>query len=122
MEKNMRAKLMVGAAALALSTCTILAGVAPASAQHWHGGWRGGWGWGGGALAAGIVGGAVAAATSPLWAPGYYDYDGGYPYGPYGYNGYYAPPPVAVAPGPVVAQGGDAGTFTGYDGQQHPCP
>jgi hypothetical protein len=137
MEKNMRAKLMAGAAALALSTCTILAGVAPASAQHWHGGWHGGWGWGGGALAAGIVGGAVAAATSPLWAPGYYDYYGGYPYGPYGYNSYYAPPPgVAVAPGPVVAQGGDAGwceahyrsynpstgTFTGYDGQQHPCP
>jgi BA14K-like protein len=140
MEKNMRAKLMAGAAALALSTCTILASVAPASAQRWggHGGWHGGWGWGGSALAAGIIGGAVAAATSPYWAPGYYDYyAAGYPYGPYGYDSYYAPPPaVAVAPGPVVAQGGDAawceahyrsynpstGTFTGYDGQQHPCP
>jgi BA14K-like protein len=140
MEKNMRSKLMAGAAAIALSTCTVLASVAPASAQRWggHGGWHGGgWGWGGGALAAGIIGGAVAAATSPYWAPGYYDYGAGYPYGPYGYNTYYAPPPaVAVAPGPVVAQGGDAawceahyrsynpstGTFLGYDGQNHPCP
>jgi hypothetical protein len=141
METNMRSKLMAGAAALALSTCTILASAAPASAQRWggwHGGWRGG-GWGfGGAVAAGVIGGAVAAATSPFWASGYYDYYGGYPYSPYGYNTYYAPPPaVAVAPGTVVAQGGgdvawcqaryrsynpSTGTFLGYDGQNHPCP
>jgi hypothetical protein len=140
MEINMRAKLMAGAAALALSACTILASAAPASAQRWggwHGGWHGGWGFGG-AVAAGVIGGAVAAATSPFWAPGYYDYYGGYPYSPYGYNTYYAPPPaVAVAPGPVVAQNGDdvawcqsryrsynpsTGTFLGYDGQNHPCP
>lgn len=146
----MRSKLMAGAAALALSTCTILATAAPASAQRWggHGGWRGG-GWGfGGALAAGVIGGAVAAATSPLWAPGYYNSYGGYPYGGYpyggygyggyGYDTYYAQPPaVVVAPGPVVAQGGgdvawcqsryrsynpSTGTFLGYDGQNHPCP
>jgi BA14K-like protein len=144
METNMRSKLMAGAAALALSTCTILATAAPASAQRWggHGGWRGG-GWGfGGAVAAGVIGGAVAAATSPLWAPGYYNSYGGYPYGgypygSYGYDTYYAQPPaVVVAPGPVVAQGGDVawcqsryrsynpstGTFLGYDGQNHPCP
>ena len=146
----MRSKLMAGAAALALSACTVLATAAPASAQRWggHGGWHGG-GWGfGGAIAAGVIGGAVAAATSPLWAPGYYDsyYGGypyaygGYPYAPYGYGystGYtYAPPAVAVAPGPAVAQNGDAaycqsryrsynpsaGMFLGYDGQYHPYP
>jgi hypothetical protein len=141
MENDMRAKLMTGAAALALTACTILASAAPASAQWrgWHGGgWHGGFGWGG-ALAAGVVGGAVVAATSPLWAPGYYDYyGGGYPYGPYGYDTYdYVPgPAVAVAPGPMVAQGGDvawcearyrsydpaSGTYLGFDGIRHPCP
>jgi BA14K-like protein len=144
MENNMRSKLMTGAAALALSACTILATAAPASAQRWHGGWRGG-GWGfGGAIAAGVIGGAVAAATSPLWAPGYYDsyYGGGYPYAyggypyePYGYT-YAQPPVVAVAPGPAVAQNGDVsycqsryrsynpstGMYRGFDGQDHPCP
>lgn len=145
----MRAKLMTGAAALALTTCTILASAAPASAQWrggWHGGWHGGYGWGG-ALAAGVVGGAVAAVTAPLWAPGYYDYYGGYPYGPYGYGNYgnygsydtydYVPgPAAAVAPGPMVAQGGEVawcearyrsydpttGTYLGFDGMRHPCP
>lgn len=145
MENKMRSKLMAGVAVLALSTCTILATAAPASAQRW-GGWHGGWhggGWGlGGAVAAGVIGGAVAAATSPLWAPGYYDsyYGGGYPYG-YGYGyapGYtYAPAPaVTVAPGPAVAENNDVaycqsryrsynpstGMFLGYDGQYHPCP
>ena len=83
---------------------------------------------GGGAVAAGVIGGAVAAATSPLWAPGYYDYYPGYAYGPsYGY---------AVAPAAVVG-GGDSvaycesqfrsynpatGMYLGYDGQYHPCP
>jgi hypothetical protein len=131
----MRSKLLGGAAALALTTGAILASVGPASAQHWRGGgWRGG-GWGGGwgwpaAAAAGIVGGAVAAATSPLWAPGYYDYDPGYAYSPYGYN--YGPAPsMAVAPG-----GGNvaycesrfrsydpaSGTYLGFDGMRHPCP
>jgi hypothetical protein len=76
-------------------------------------------------VAAGVVGGAVAAATSPLWAPGYYDYYPGYAYAPaYGF-----------APAPLVTSGGDTawceahfrsynpatGMYTGYDGLQHPC-
>jgi hypothetical protein len=125
----MRSKLLGGAAAVALTACTILATSAPASAAPWGwhrgwGGWHGG-GWGG-AVAAGVIGGALAAATSPLWAPGYYDYDPGYAYGP----GY------AVAPAPVLGGGGGVaycesrfrsynpttGMYLGYDGQYHPCP
>ncbi|MGB7254007.1 MAG: BA14K family protein, partial [Xanthobacteraceae bacterium] len=82
-------------------------------------------GWGG-AVAAGVIGDALAAATSPLWAPGYYDYDPGYAYGP----GY------AVAPAPMLGGGGGVaycesrfrsynpatGMYLGYDGQYHPCP
>ena len=77
-------------------------------------------------MAAGVIGGAVAAATSPLWAPGYYDYYPGYSYG----QGY------AVAPAPVVAGGGSVaycesrfrsynpstGMYFGFDGQYHSCP
>jgi hypothetical protein len=154
----MRSKLLGSAAALALAAGTVLASAMPASAQHWHGGggWHGGgFGWRGGGFgwpAAAIVGGAVAAATSPLWAPGYYDYYPDYGYGPYGYDaygygnygydgygygnyGYAAPPAVAAAPGPAVAQGDVAycesrfrsydpssGTYLGFDGQRHPCP
>jgi hypothetical protein len=146
----MKSKFLGTAAALALTAGVVLAGISPASAQHWGGwhggshGWNGGWhgGWRSGpgwpaAAAAGIVGGTIAAATSPVWAPGYYDYyQGGdyypgYSYGPYGYNGggygysggygngynggygydnnyAFAPPPGASAPGgPVVAQGGN---------------
>lgn len=133
----MRSKLLVGAAALALTACTVLASAGPASAQRWHGH---GFGWTGAAIAGGIIGAAAAAATSPFWGPGYYDYYPGYAYAPgygYGYDYDYAPPPaVAVAPGPVVA-GGDAvswcearyrsydpasGTYLGYDGLRHPCP
>jgi hypothetical protein len=118
----MRSKLLGGAAAVALTACTVLATSAPASAAPWgwHRGWYGGgWGWGG-AVAAGVIGGAVAAATSPLWAPGYYDYDPGYAY----------EPAYAVAPAPVIG-GGESryrsynpatGTYLGYDGQYHPCP
>ena len=96
--------------------------------------WRRGGGWGG-AVAAGVIGGAVAAATSPLWAPGYYDYDPGYAYGP----------AYAVAPAPVIGGGGGVaycesrfrsynpatGMYLGYDGAvpplsigsgQHPAP
>ena len=122
----MRSKLLGSAAALALTACTVLATATPASAAWgWHRGWHGGWGWPG-AVAAGVVGGAIAAATSPLWAPGYYDYYPGYAYGP----GY------AVAPAPVIAGGNSAayceqrfrsynpstGMYLGYDGQYHPCP
>lgn len=126
----MRSKLLTGVAALGLTACTVLATAAPASAAPW--GWHRGWGWHGGgwgwtaAVAAGVVGGAVAAATSPLWAPGYYDYSPGYVYAPGPY--------VAVAPG-GPGGGGVAycesrfrsynpatGTYTGYDGLQHPCP
>lgn len=78
----MRAKLLSSVTALGLAACTVLATGAPASAAPWGrhgGGWhRGGFGW----PAAGVVGGAVAAATSPLWAPGYYDYAPGYAYAP----------------------------------------
>jgi hypothetical protein len=86
-------------------------------------------------VAAGIGGGAVAAATSPLWAPGYYDYYPGYAYAPYGYYGSYtyAPPP---ATGTVVAQNDNvawcerhyysydpaSGTYLGFDGLRHACP
>ena len=125
----MRSKLLGGAAAVALTACTVLATAAPASAAPWgwHRGWHGGGGWGG-AVAAGVIGGALAAATSPLWAPGYYDYDPGYAYGPgYGY---------AVAPAPVIGVGNSVaycdsrfrsynpatGMYLGYDGQYHPCP
>ena len=125
----MRAKLLSSIAALGLTACTVLATAAPASAAPW--GWHRGWGWPG-AIAAGVVGGAVAAATSPLWAPGYYDYAPGYGYAP-GYA--YATGPY-VASGPVVAQNDDAsycaarfrsydpasGTYLGFDGLRHPCP
>jgi BA14K-like protein len=126
----MRSKLLGSAAALALTAGAIMASVAPASAQWRGGGWGwhgGGWGWPA-AAAAGIVGGAVAAATSPLWAPGYYDYSPGYAYGPYGYN--YAPgPAVTVAPGGNVAYcearfrsyDPASGTYLGFDGLRHPC-
>jgi BA14K-like protein len=131
----MRAKLLSSVTALGLAACTVLAVAAPASAAPWGwhgGGWhRGGFGWPA-AVAAGVVGGAVAAATSPLWAPGYYDYAPGYAYAP-GYD--YAPGPY-VASGPVVAQNDGtsycaarfrsydpaSGTYLGFDGMRHPCP
>jgi hypothetical protein len=121
----MRSKLLAGTAALILTGCTVLATAAPASAQaRWH---RGGF-WPG-AVAAGVIGGAVAAATSPLWAPGYYDYYPGYAPGP-NYD-YYA---SAAPAGPV--EGADVGwcqahfrsynpatgTYLGFDGQYHSCP
>ncbi len=143
----MRAKLLGGAAALALMACAVLASVGPASAQYrprW--GWGPGWDYGPGAVAAGVIGGTVAAVTSPLWAPGYYDYAPGYAYGPaYAAPGYYDYSPgytyaPAPAPSTMVMQGGpDSGTvascearfrsynpstgiYMGFDGQQHPCP
>ena len=137
----MRSKLLTGVAALVLATCTIAASVESASARPW--GWHGGGFWPG-AVAAGVVGGAVAAATSPLWAPGYYNgyyndgYNGGYNVSGYNNGGYYDYyPGNAYAPAPSVAAGGNdagwcqahyrsynpaTGTFTGYDGAQHPCP
>jgi hypothetical protein len=130
----MRSKLLSGIAAVALTAGTVFATTAPASAAPW--GWHRGWGWGG-AVAAGVVGGALAAATSPLWAPGYYDYAPGYAYAPaYNYDTYaYAPGPY-VATAPAVVAGGDVaycqarfrsynpstGTYLGFDGQYHPCP
>jgi len=123
----MRSKLLSCAAALALMAGTAVATASPAAAHGWHGGWHHGWGWPG-AVAAGVIGGALAAATSPLWAPGYYDYEPGYAYGPgYGY---------AVAPAPIAPGGGAVaycesrfrsynpatGMYLGYDGQYHPCP
>jgi hypothetical protein len=139
-ENDMRSKLLGGVAALGLTASVVLATAAPASAAPWGwhgGGWHhGGFGWPA-AVAAGVVGGAVAAATSPLWAPGYYDYAPGYAYGPnYSYDTEYAPAPY-IASGPaVVAQNSDAsycaarfrsydpasGTYLGFDGMRHPCP
>jgi hypothetical protein len=109
----------------------VMATASPASAQRWHG-WHGrGFGWPG-AVAAGIVGGALAAATSPLWAPGYYDYYQGYGYQPYGYTYDYMPAPaVTVAPGGGGVGWCEAhyhsydpasGTYLGYDGMRHSCP
>jgi BA14K-like protein len=136
----MRAKLLSSVTALGLAACTVLATAAPASAAPWGwhgGGWhRGGFGWPA-AVAAGVVGGAVAAATSPLWAPGYYDYAPGYSYGPnYSYDYDYAPAPYAASGPAVVAQNNDAsycaarfrsydpasGTYLGFDGLRHSCP
>jgi hypothetical protein len=137
----MRVKLLTGAAALALTACTVLATVAPASAapRGWHGGWRGGGGWSRGGLGWGGIaaGAAIAAATAPLWGPNYYDYTYGYGpydggYGPgYGYGAYSYGPSA-----PMVAEGGGGvawcqanfrsynpatGLYLGYDGQYHPC-
>jgi hypothetical protein len=127
---DMRSKLLGGVAALVLTASTVLVSASPASAQRWHG--HGFWP---GAVAAGVIGGALAAATSPLWAPGYYDYYPGYAYQPYGYDSYdYVQAPAAsVAPG---LAGGDVaycqaqfrsydlatGTYLGFDGLRHPCP
>jgi BA14K-like protein len=122
----MRSKFLGGAAALALTACTVLATVSPASAAWgWHHGWHRGWGWPG-AVAAGVIGGALAAATSPLWAPGYYDYYPGYAYAPaYGY----AVAPVGVAGNSVAyceahfrSYNPATGMYLGYDGRYHPCP
>jgi hypothetical protein len=85
---------MVTAAAIGAS---LFLAMAPAQAQHWHGGhggWHGGgWhggGWGG--AAAGFAAGAIVG--SAVGASGYY-------YGPYGYGyggGYYGPD-YAYGPG-----------------------
>lgn len=106
----MRAKLLGGAAALALTGCAVLASVSPAAAQWYDDGWGRPWAYGPGAFAADVIGGTVAAATAPLWAPGLYDYYPGYAYGPaYAAPGYYdyvpgytyAPAPAYAAPPPA---------------------
>jgi hypothetical protein len=124
LENNMREKFLAGTAAVFLTGCAVLATAAPASAQaRWH---RGGF-WPG-AVAAGVIGGAVAAATSPLWAPGYYDYYPGYAPGPY-YD-YYAAAPAAPVAGADASwcqahfrsYNPTTGTYLGFDGQYHSCP
>lgn len=139
----MRLKLL-GAVAIALTGGAVLASVGPASAQ-----WRGpGWyDYGPGAFAADVIGGTVAAVTSPLWAPGYYDYYPAYAYRPaynapryYGYSPGYAYAPAYAVPNIVTAESGpdaagvascearfrsynpSTGMYMGYDGHQHPCP
>src|SRR5581483_5033678 len=102
-------KLTVAATVVAAIS---IANVAPASAQHWHGGWgHGGFGhwhggWGGAGLGFGLAAGALALgalAASPYYYgypayPAYYGgpygYYGGGPYGYYGGGpyGYYARP------------------------------
>jgi hypothetical protein len=108
MESEMRARLLGGAAALALTGCTFLASAGPASAQNW-------WWWPGAAAA-----GVAAAATSPLWgAPGYgygpgYAYGAGYAYGPsYGYGPGYAY--SSGGPGYAYSDGGGGGAPAYYD-------
>ncbi len=120
-----RTKLVRTASGLALIVCTTLAAAGPASARPW--GWHHhGFGWGG-ALAAGVIGGAVAAATSPFWAPGYYD-DGGYAYEPgYAYGPAYAYEPgagggVAYCEAHFRSYNPATGTYLGYDGRYHRCP
>jgi BA14K-like protein len=127
----MKSKLLGGAAALALTTCAVLASSESASAQPY---WYESFGWSAPALATGIIGGVVAEAASPLWAPGYYGYFPGYAYAPL-YD-YVAPPPIVVTPAPAVVAGGDVayceahfrsydpatGMYLGYDGLRHPCP
>lgn len=115
----MKAKLLAATAALALSVGTILATAGPASAAPW--GWHRGFGWGG-AVAAGVIGGALAAATSPLWAPGYYDYYPGYVYAPaYTYD-YIAPGGNAWCEAHFRSYNPASGMYLGYDGRYHPCP
>jgi BA14K-like protein len=119
LENDMRSKLLGSAAAMALTAGAILASSAPASAQRWHG--PGFWP---GAVAAGIVGGAVAAATSPLWAPGYYDYYPGYAYAPYGYSDTYAAAPYGYSDTYATAPYGYSDTYAttpyGYSGTYAP--
>lgn len=123
----MRAKLLAGAGALALTAGIALATAGPASAAPW--GWHRGWhAWGPGAVAAGVIGGAIAAATSPLWAPGYYAYD--YGWAPaYPVYDYVPAPPVAVGGGGVAwceahyrSYNPATGLYLGYDGVHHHCP
>lgn len=116
----MQAKFLSGAAALALTACTLMASAAPASAapRGWHHGWGRG-----GALAAGVIGGAVAAATSPLWAPGYYDYYPGYAYRPAVTYDYVVPGGnVGWCESRFRSYNPATGMYLGYDGQYHPCP
>lgn len=123
----MRAKLLAGAAALALTVGATLASAGPASAAPW--GWHHGWhrGWGPAALAAGVIGGAVAAATAPLWGPRYYDYAWGPAYPVYDYVP--AAPAVVVGGGAGVAwceahfrsYNPATGMYLGYDGVYHRC-
>jgi hypothetical protein len=114
---------------------------------QWRRGWRGGGGWIGPAIVgSAIIGGAIA-ASRPWgygyygYGPGYYDdyaYAPGYTYAPAPSYGYVQPGYGYVQPGYGYVQrgGGDVayceqrfrsynratGTYTGYDGQQHPCP
>jgi hypothetical protein len=116
----MRWKFLCSTAAMVLAACTLAISVDAASAAPW--GWHRGWG-GPGAVAAGVVGGAIAAATSPLWAPGYYDYYPGYAYAPA--DGF-APAPVsgsntAWCEAHFRSYNPATGMYTGYDGLQHPC-
>lgn len=106
----------------------------------WRGGGWGGRGWGGrGWIGPAIVGSAIiggAIAASRPWGYGYYGYGPGYYYDDYAYD-----PGYAVVPAPSYGYGyrsggGDVGyceqrfrsynratgTYTGYDGAQHPCP
>lgn len=125
----MRSKLLSSATAISLIAGTVAATIGPAAAQSRHYAGQGQWyrGYGFGGVPAGVNRGPVPAATSPDWAPDYYDYIPGPVYG-YG-------------PLPFVAQGGNLprsaagycaqrfhsydpanGTYLGFDGRRHSCP
>lgn len=66
----------------------------------------------------------MAAATSPLWAPGYYNYYPGYTYAPaYTYD--YVRPAggnVAWCEAHFRSYNPATGMYLGYDGEYHSCP
>ncbi len=76
----------------------------------------------GGIAAGALIGGAIANANRPYYGPGYYAPA----------PVYAPPPPVYYAPPPGDAVGycmsrfrsykPHTGTYTGYDGFEHPCP
>ena len=117
---TIKTKIARTGSALALLIAATVTVVTPAAARPW--GWHHhGWGLGAG-FAAGVIGGAFAAATSPYWAPGYYDYD----YPDYGYRTYaYVPGTgsgVAYCEAHFRSYNPETGTYLGYDGQYHHCP
>ena len=116
-----------------LVTCAVLVAAGPASARTLHHAWHHG-GYGSvNPIAASVVIGGIPAATSPNWAPNYYNYVPGASYG-------YGPLPFVAQGGGmvqrnVVAQGDAAtcqqrfrsydpssGTYLALDGRRHSCP
>jgi BA14K-like protein len=119
--------------AASLFVCTVLGTLGPASAKPLHHASHRGYG-SVNPIAASVVIGGIPAATSPNWAPYYYNYVPGQSYG-------YGPLPFVSQGGHFVqrndvAQNGNAascqqrfrsydpsnGTYAGMDGHRHSCP